>query len=365
MLPMSSGLEVDSSRVLALDAAARKQAAPILIAGLESCEPEAATLIAQLGLESLVPELEDVAAPANISSKFFGDSSTVIRFRLAVLDALNQLDPKVDRSGLLVPLLTSPIAEIRIRAAFAARRVRLDKVRALLLDRVRSDDNSFVRSFAAESLLVLGDVYPQNLGDHSELFQDLMGPWERDVRKDPMGASLGQGHPSAEDRAGFERAARTLEQLMAARAAQGACPPPVQPARTHVEVQRLRPDLVAIGFDVAIGPCDKQIAVVAFIESVDGFDKWLPSEVVDKKDPTPVRLGKTGGALELMYSRVARALNEGGQDLTQGANVVVLVAHDGHATVGWRGTLDLRLHKGSVVRELVGRSPELKAQLRL
>lgn len=358
------GRAVDSKRALALDAAGRKQAEPSLIAGLESCDPRAATIIAELQLRDLVPALEDVWALSNISSKFLGGAPAVIDFRVSALEALAQLDPGVDRSAALLGLLASPDAEARRSAAFAARRFRLAPVRAPLLERVRSDDNYFVRSFAAESLLVLGDVYPQTLTDHDEVFQDLTGPWERDLREHPMRAAFGNGSPTPEDRAGFERAAQTLDALIERRAAQGACAPPVRSTRTHVEVQRLRRDLVAVAFDAAAGSCEKQIAILAFVESAEGFEEGLPAEIASKQDPTPVRLGNAAGAPELTYSRSSRALRESGRELTEGANVVVLLRRDGHATVKWRGTLDLRVRKSGSVRDVVDRSPELEAQLR-
>jgi hypothetical protein len=358
MIPFSYG-DLEFGHLKKLDEKGRATIEPMLRRGLEACDPIAAEAIQILARRALLPEVKALLDPANITSRFMhgGDLS---RFRVELVLTANALDPRTDYAPLLVPLLADASQRVRMDAAMGARHFRLAGLRAPLLERVARDRDYLIRSHAADSLLVLGDVYPREVYEHREIFERIADSGAVSRKRFSL-----DDDPTPQDFERFAEAARMLDKLLADRAAAGACPLPVRPPSVHIEVHQVDPHLATVAVDPAESSCKRVFVFAVLVRSEAGFNKWVEGASMFKADSAKTELRTTGSKIAVEYARAPGTLRVGGVELGKDANVAFLtVDANQRLTATWRGQLDTTIKRdGDLVRHLRDQSPALDAAL--
>ena len=283
--------------------------------GLEACDYVAAQALGTLKQPVLLPELR------NLTTAGAG------RFRVEVLSALAQLDPVSDYAPALIAPLSSGDSNVRLAAAAMARYFHFQAVRAPLMERVRRDGSSEVRVAAAQSLLILGDVYPRSVYDHRSVFENLIGQDARAAHRSTVELLSGGGTPTEVDLAHFAAAAGTLDQLLAERAASGKCSPLVRLDLNHLHFSAVNANVAALLIDEAESSCQRELAFAVFIEAPAAFGTWLPAELEGKyAQETAFGVPLAHGKLQIRYRRDEGILRLGDVELKRSdTNLAVIV----------------------------------------
>ena len=357
----------DPARIRDLAGEPKAEAQRMLRRGLEACSTFAVSAIERAGWRDLVPDLTRAVA-------FTGEPE----FRAHVILALKALGSRDDFSDQLIAVLSSGPTEARITAAMGARHFSLARFRGPLLDRVRQDPAWLVRYHAVESLFELADIYPRELRGHTPLMEALVGKSGSDAS---FLESLGFSAPLTPD--ARERLAGVADQLdaeISARLAAGRCSKPVTPPVIDLQVIPVRdPHTVTLTVEESIGPCERKLAFVVFLESPEGFSRSLEAGS-SGRDPLRVDITTIPKPVTVSYSRATRLLTVGTFTLdTSKANVAVLSTGPNGVAVRYQRELGLAFEREpraqpatgvplldahpeiiEEVRKLLDRAPELQ-----
>jgi hypothetical protein len=370
-----SGYEVfhdgpDPARIRNLVGEPKADAERMLRRGLAACSSLAVSAIARAGWRDLVPDLARAV------------SADDPEFRARVILPLKTLGDRGDFTDELIAVLSSGSAEARATAALGARHFSIDRLRRPLLDRVRQDPSWLVRVHAAESLYELADIYPRDLDEHPVIAAAVRGA----VPSSPSSWGLVAAAPplAADERARLAVAADQLDAEITARLSAGRCPKPVALTGDDLYVVPVRErPIVTLTVEESVGPCERKLAFVAFVESSGGFSRWLGAGL-SGRDPIKLQLQTLPAPVTVGYARATGVLTVGTFTLdTAKANVVVLDVGPGGVAVRYQDKLALTFERhgrapsstgmavvdfqpeiGMAVRALLDRAPELRELVR-
>ena len=359
----------EPARIRDLVGEPRLEAERMLRRGLGACSTFAVSAIARAGWRDFVPDLARAVAADNSE------------FRAHVILALKALGHSADLTDELVAVLSSGSTEARMTAAMGARQFALDRLRRPLLDRVRQDPSWLVRVHAAESLYELADIYPRDLNDHPAIAAALHGDA---AKRGSLLDIFGLSPPlTADERARLAIAADQLDAEITERlSARCSKPVPLTTGDLHVISVHERP-FVTLTVEASIGPCERKLAFVAFLESPGGFRRPLGSGV-SGHDPVKLEIDALPRPVTVVYSRATGVLTVGTFALdTAKANVAVLSAGPNGVAARYQGTLGLTFERhgrppsttgiafldfqpeiAMAVRTLLDRTPELRGLVR-
>jgi hypothetical protein len=345
----------DPDRLKGLTGKAKTRAEAMLRRGIRACGSFAAEAVEGAGWPSLIPDLKRAATASDLD------------FRTGVILALKRLGSTDDFSAELIEALSgAPSERARISAAMGARLYSLDRFRAPLLDRMRLDSSWFVRLHAAESLLHLADIYPRGINEHRAISDALGGP------ELPGGLSLLDrldlsGSRSAREAARYADAAKRMDAAITARLAAGACPKATPYRAIDLYIVPLSERVVALVVPDSIGPCERNLAFVVFLQSQGGFDRLAAG--IAAKDPLKVSIDTRPAPVTVEYRRSDRVLTVGSVLLdTTNANVVAFSVDGSRVAARYKAAQSLAFARNGrpplVGAEVLDSQPEVAASVR-
>lgn len=355
----------DPTRLQKLTGKSKALAESMLRRGIQACSVFAAEAIEGAGWRTLIPDLKKAVAAPDWD------------FRVHVVLALKELGSTDDLTADLIACLGAPSTDARMTAAMGARRFALDRLRAPLLDRVRRDPSYLVRIHAAESLLDLADIYPPDLEGHPAIFSALVDA--RDAKSPPLLRVFGLERPPTPDEiARHGRAADLLDAAITERLAAGPCPKSTPLKTIDLYTLPVNDHIVALTVEESVGPCERTLAFVVFLQSANGFDRWMAAGT-SGRDPLDTSIATLPKPISLKYSRAGNTLRVGSVDLDAAkGNVLVLaigsngvtVRHQSKQSLSFRRSgragsepiplLRFRSEVAAAVRALLDRSPDLR-----
>jgi len=355
----------DPRRLSNLSASDRARAVGMLRRGIGACDIFAVLVIKQAGWRELLPDLEQAstARPAD--------------FRVRVILALRSLGGERDHTDQLIAALGSRSADARMSAAIGARHFPLERMRAPLLELVRTDPAWLVRHHAAESLLDLADIYPRALHEHPAIYK-LLTPPDTSSRSIANLAVL-EPPPTPEERAGFVEAAAKLDAAITERLAAGDCAKATPFNSVPLYILPDDEHLAAVVVEQSVGPCERTLAFVVFVRAAGGLGRSFSQGTIGK-DPVKTSLQTRAAPLPIEYHRATHSLTVGNLilDTTQ-TNVAMLSTGDKGVVAQYRSKEDLTFVRHGrppqtgfdsmvpaqeitdEIRALLKRSPALKA----
>jgi hypothetical protein len=342
----------DPSQLSNLKGAARAKAVKMLRRGIEACDPFAVSAVEGAKWRDLVPDLTRAAtAPKG-------------EFQLRVILALKRLGSADDFSNELIAGLTSDSERVRVEATVGARLFPLARMRAPLLERVRTDPSWLVRSHAAESLLDVADIYPRNVNEHPAIAKELFGD---EAFKGPALPGPSPA-PDLRERARLARAAALLDAAIDERLGQGPCPKPTPFARVSLHALSVNERAVALAVEESLGACERTLSFVVVLESPGGFD-CSPELRIVGKEVLRTSIPTLPNAVSVTITRATKQLVVGSFVLdTRKANVALLVAGPSGVTSKYQAvqslTFERRVRPEPDPMEQLGLSPEVPPLVR-